>query len=494
MGAPTTLHGLLARAAAEWPDAAAVSFRSASITYGELHTRVMARARQWCLAGVRPGDRVGIALPRSIALVEAVYASSACGAAYVPLDLASPPARLAGLVMAAGLAGVATSARLAEQLLPAGATPAWTLLAMDAPAPSTGNGSVPAVSGEDAAYVLFTSGSTGRPKGVVHTHGSALAFALWAAAEVGLVTGDRVAGHAGLHFDLSTFDLFAAAAAGATLCPVPEAATFHGAHQVRFILRERVTVWYSVPLAWLRMLSTSQASELSEARLHTVIFAGEVFPLDALRRLREALPAARLLNFYGPTETNVCAWHEVCPADLDPATTEPVPIGRAAAGAVLDVDSGGAGRGELLVAGPTVMRGYLGEAPLTRPYATGDVVEIADDGSLRFIGRTDRQVKIRGHRVEPGDVEAAIAAVAGVAEVAVLVGASPSGERELVAHVAPADIDLRELTAAARGALPPWMLPSRLCAHPALPRTGNGKIDVEALGAAATSLCYEPGR
>ncbi len=189
-----TLHGLLDRAAERWPERVAVSFRGTTLTYRELRARVRARARVWLRAGVGVGDRVGLALPRSVAQIEAVYAISACGAAYVPFDLAAPAARLAVLAEVGRLRAIVADSRTAltlggssTSLAAAGlASLLWLDVEPLAPTTEQEEQPLPTVGADHVSYVLFTSGSTGTPKGVVHTHRSALAFAHWAATAVGL--------------------------------------------------------------------------------------------------------------------------------------------------------------------------------------------------------------------------------------------------------------------------------------------------------------------
>ena len=164
---------------------------------------------------------------------------------------------------------------------------------------------------QDLAYILYTSGSTGDPKGIMHTHRSALAFARWAADEYGLRPADRLSNHAPLHFDLSTFDLFAGALAGATTVIIPEAVTRFPASVSKLMQDERISVWYSVPFALTQMLLRGNIGARDLTDLRWLLFAGEVFPTKYLRQLMAALPHVRFSNLYGPTETNVCTYYHV---------------------------------------------------------------------------------------------------------------------------------------------------------------------------------------
>jgi amino acid adenylation domain-containing protein len=360
-----------------------------------------------------------------------------------------------------------------------------------------------AVGADDLAYVLYTSGSTGRPKGVMLSHGNAAAFVDWAVADVGLGVDDRVSSHAPFHFDLSVFDLYATATAGACLVLVPATISVFPSQVARFIRDEHITVWYSVPSVLTMLVERGGLVRGDLPQLRTVIFAGEVFPVRFLRRLMDLLPHARFLNWYGPTETNVCTAHEVV---RPPAPDGPeIPIGKAIAGVdayVVDDD----GRpvqpgtiGELLVRGPTVMQGYWADAerttralvPDVRPghprgvaYRTGDLVWEEPDGTLRYVGRRDHQIKTRGHRVELGDIEAAFLAHPSVHECAV-VPVPDVHVTNLIRAVIVSNVDELSLRRHGMATLPPYMIPDEFVLVDALPKTSTGKIDRQALRADA---------
>ena len=177
----------------------------------------------------------------------------------------------------------------------------------------------------DLAYILYTSGSTGDPKGIMHTHRSGLAFAQWAAATYDLRAEDRLSNHAPLHFDLSTFDLFAGALAGATTVIIPEAITKFPASVAKLMADERISVWYSVPFALIQLLQRGNLAARDLSALRWVLFAGEVFPTKHLRSLLAALPGPRYSNLFGPTETNVCTYYHVDVLAED--SDETIPIG-----------------------------------------------------------------------------------------------------------------------------------------------------------------------
>ena len=497
-----SLPELLARAALERPDhPAAVADRT--LTYRELDELASRVAAALTLAGVRPGDRVGVCARKSVGVVASLYGAMRAGAAYVPIDPASPVLRATHIANDCAVAALVGDRERLDLLLPG--LPAGTLgldLERVDTLPSVDGRAVPPASDpDDLAYILYTSGSTGRPKGVMLSHRNARTFVDWAVQELELTGNDRFSSHAPFHFDLSVFDLYACASVAGTLYTVPEEVLQFGASTAGFVRERELTVWYSVPSALVQWVTQGGVDAGMLATLRHVVFAGEVFPTPLLRRLRELVPGAALHNWYGPTETNACTAHTIRPRDL--VTDEPVPIGRLCGGyAARVVDSAGApaAGGELLVGGPAVTAGYWGDlertsaAILTDPdggrwYRTGDLVRMGPEGEYRFRGRRDHQVKVRGYRVELGEVESAIHADDRIGEACVVAVSDDRRGHDLVAFVAPAPgvslqpVDVKRIVAAR---LPRYMVPATVHVEAErLPSTSTGKIDRAALEARA---------
>jgi amino acid adenylation domain-containing protein len=350
----------------------------------------------------------------------------------------------------------------------------------------------------DIAYILYTSGSTGSPKGVVHTHASSRAFVDWCIDTFEPTHKDRFSSHAPFHFDLSILDIFASVGAGARVVLIDDDTARQPQRLAALIADRRISIWYSTPSA-LRLLSGhGKLEQHDHASLRLVLFAGEVFPIGALRALREQWTRPRYFNLYGPTETNVCTYLPL-PEHDEPGRSVPYSIGSVCAGDAArvidedgsDVDAGE--EGELLISGPTVMREYWNLPERTaeafvgtngvRWYRTGDLVRQGTEGFI-FLGRRDRMVKRRGYRVELGEIEAALSSHPEVADCAVI--AQPDDETGVRIQAAlvlrssarPSVVALKQYSAAR---LPLYMVPDRFSIRDAIPQTSTGKVDYQRL-------------
>jgi len=487
------LKDLVIQSAKRSPDALAINAPDGELTYGELDRLANRIARALIDLGVSNGDRVGIWLDKSVRAAATMQGILRIGAAYVPLDPLAPTSRIQTIVSDCDMrAIVSTESRLngfQEKELgsvlvlyadDSGSGLCWDDLA------SFSNVllDIETVGYDELAYILYTSGSTGVPKGVCISHRNALAYVDWAAEDLNASPADRFSNHAPFHFDLSVLDLYAAFLSGASVHIVPDGMSYVPRRLVEFIIKEEITIWYSVPSALTLMMEQGGLLDEEKLSLHTIVFAGEPFPIKYLRRLYKRYPRIRYLNYYGPTETNVCTYYEV--TEISEERTKPVPIGVASSGDhVWAVKADGSEakigeEGELMVSGPTVMLGYWGNPPHgEKPYATGDIVQLQADGNYMYVGRRDHMVKVRGHRIELGDIEAALDQHPAINEVAVIVSGS-GVEARLVAYIvstndnSPTLLDIKRHCAER---LPRYMIIDEMHGISSLPRTRNGKVD-----------------
>lgn len=521
------LHQILLESARHSPDKTAVISGEQSLSYGTLDKLTDQLARTLRSQGVTPGDRVGIYVSKSLASVVSLYGILKAGASYVPLDPGAPAQRLAYIIRDSGITTLLTSTDKVAgmQLMFPNDCPLRTVVLADCdlppghrPATASVPTGVAAISWNevlarprsplpeslaietDTAYILYTSGSTGTPKGVIISHRNSLTFVNWAAEYVGLMADDRVSSYAPLHFDLSIFDVFSSCLVGATMILVPEGITTFPGQLTRLVERERITVWYSVPSALTLLVLYGNLSAHDLSCLRTIIFAGEVFPVKYLRKLMNALPQARYLNWYGPTETNVCTSYEVPP--LGPERTEPIPIGKACANMGVFAVNRAGGKvkapgesGELYVRGPSLMQGYWRHPEKTAKvlirnpfqphfhelvYKTGDIVTLDSNGNYLYLGREDGLIKTRGYRVELGEIEAVLYGHPAIREVAVLpVPDDVLGNRlrAVISTYEGSMLTREEVLSFCRQQLPHYMVPEMIEFSEVLPKTSTGKTD-----------------
>ena len=468
------------------PDAPAVEMEGARLTYAELAERAGRLAASLRGQGAGPESRIGLRIDRSPELIVAMLGVLAAGAAYVPLDPASPEERLAMMLEDAAVTIVLTRGLAAEPSPPVRPVEVFP---------------------ENAAYVIYTSGSTGRPKGVVVSHASLAAFVADAVEVYGLGPGERVLQFASIGFDTSAEEIWPALVSGATLVLRPDEMIATVPRFVESLDRLGITLLNLPTAYWHELASGLDGARLPE-RLRLTIIGGEKASAGRLGPWWAAGPV-RVVNTYGPTEATIVATR------FEPALgelPEDLPIGMPLAGVrvrVVDSRLQLATRGavgELLLGGPGLARGYLGRPDLTaerfipepfvdptdptdrsdragaRLYRTGDRVRFRPDGALEFLGRVDRQVKIRGFRIEPGEVEGALAAHPEVRDAAVDARPDPSGAPRLVAWVVSGDtLNVSDLRRWLAGRLPEPMIPSAFVILEALPRTPSGKVDRRAL-------------
>ncbi|MET9926553.1 MULTISPECIES: amino acid adenylation domain-containing protein [unclassified Streptomyces] len=503
--APTTLGALFDTAAHRDPAATAVTRcaldgSARSLTYGELAAAKDELASALRATGVRPGQRVAVAVPRSLEQVVALVAVVTAGGAYVPLDLAYPDERLEYILADAAPQVVLVDREQRDRftgLLERAGVEARVLVQGEE-VPQAAEAAAPDVRPQDPAYVIYTSGSTGRPKGVVVPHSAVVALLTDTRPDMDFGPHDVWVQFHSFSFDFAVWELWGALVHGGELL-VPEYGLTRSPVDFHRLVRERgVTVLNQTPSAFYQFIEADLQAAEPVTALRRIIFGGEALDLGRLRGWveRHGTGSPQLVNMYGITETTVHVTHRVLTDDDFARSTDTSPIGGPIPGLatyLLDdrlrpVPPGRVGA--IYVAGDQVSFGYLGRPALTasrfvanpfaddgsRMYHTGDLARRTLDGELEFAGRADDQVQMKGFRVELGEVEAAFRELAGIVDVAVTV--ADSGDH-LVAHVvgeAPAD-----LTALLSAKLPVHMVPGRVLPLDALPLTVNGKLDRKAL-------------
>ena len=447
--------------------------------------------------GISPGERVGIYLPKSVEAVASIYAALKLGCCYVPIALENPLPRISYILENCAirlvLAATALESEVEHELRKLGVQ----VIAVQNLAAASGQNvftaSNPAP--QDTAAILHTSGSTGQPKGAVITHENLAVFLSWALSAFELRSSDRLLSHAPLHFDLSFFDIFAAAAAAAAVVLATPSDTANAARMARLVTQSGVTVWQSVPSALTLQVVSSRQLPDAMPSVRCVLFAGERMPRQTLLALPDGFPNARFYNVYGCTETNDTFMyplpHEVTQAPDPLPIGKPLPYIRYRIVDESGNDVGNGQEGQLLVAGGTVMTGYLSPADSALRladggagdgfYRTKDIVSVGEDGHLRFHGRTDAIVKTNGYRVNLLEIEDHLRRSERLAEVALLCVPDDLIGNRIIAIVRPragescSTLDLKLHCAAA---LPKYAIPRCFrITHEELPKGSTGKVD-----------------
>jgi amino acid adenylation domain-containing protein len=520
---PGLLHDCLAQQASRTPSTVAVVAEDRTLDYAALHRRAELLAQRLTGAGVVPGDLVAVVLPKGWEQAVAVFAILTAGAAYVPVDPGWPAERIRLLLREAAATAVLTTTALRETLNEIADVPVLSIDEMDPTAEVDGEAPVHAVPRrpQDLAYVIYTSGSTGRPKGAMLDHRGPMNTIADINRRFGIGPGDVVFGISSLCFDLSVYDLFGTAAAGATLV-LPGPDQTDPSSWLELVDTHRVTVWNSVPALMELFVEAAVAAGASFPSLRTVLLSGDWIPVNLPERIRRIAPHARVISLGGATEASI--WSICFPVDRPDPEWVSVPYGKPLANQtwyVLDETGRDAPTwvpGHLYIGGIGVALGYLGDPGRTaasfvdhprtgeRLYRTGDRGRYLPSGDIEFLGRSDLQVKINGFRVEPGEIEHALLAHPDVRQAVVVARASGSG-RQLAAFVTgtgngagsgagPDGAELREFLT---GRLPGYLIPSYLTVLDRLPYTGNGKLDrraLESLGPQQTRVesGYTPAR
>nr|WP_057947093.1 non-ribosomal peptide synthetase [Lysobacter enzymogenes] len=499
---PGRLSDGLKVAASVAPERTAVVCGDDALSYGQLAAAAESLAKRLCARGVRPGDRVAVVLPKGVAQTVAVYAALLAGAAYVPIDPAWPPRRIDQLVADIGAAAVLGADDGERHGVPvigvrdaaaASAAAAVACAGIDLPAdldPSA------------LAYVIYTSGSTGQPKGVALDHRGPVNTILDVNDAFGIVAEDVLFGVSSLSFDLSVYDLFGAAMAGATLV-LPDPAD-HSPHAwLAAMLERQVTVWNSAPPLMQLLVDVARAEGVQLPALRLVMLSGDWIALSLPDDIKAIAPNAKVVSLGGATEASIWSiWHPI--EAVDPKWRS-IPYGRPMANQpwyVLDEqgdETPAWTTGQLHIGGIGLAQGYWGDPDKTaaafvarratgeRIYRTGDLGRLLPDGNIELIGRIDAQCKIQGHRVEPGEVEHVLAADPRVKDAVVIV-AGEAKHKQLRAFVVLHDGacgDGESIRAGLTDRLPSYLIPANIAVVASLPVTANGKLDRAALLALA---------
>jgi amino acid adenylation domain-containing protein len=448
-------------------------------------------------AGVGPGDLVAVSAPKGREQVAALLGVAASGAGYVPVEPSWPAERVASVCEQAGVR---------HAVVAAGAAPVWPAGVRVHDADADGPAGEPRrPAPDDLAYAIFTSGSTGRPKGVAVEHRAARTTIDDLVDRFPIGPQDRVLALSAFSFDLSVHDVFGVLGAGGALV-LPDAGRQRDpGHWLELAERHGVTLWNTAPALLEMLVEYAEIDPALAARalrpLRLVLLSGDWIPVTLPDRLRALAPSATVVSLGGATEAAIWSICHVI-EEVDPAWSS-IPYGRALRGQSFHVlDERGAPcpvgePGELHIGGDGLARGYAGDPAQTaerfvhhpvlgrRLYRTGDLGRWRHDGEIEFLGRVDRQVKIRGHRIELGEVESVLDRVPSVRKSVALAVPGPDDRPRLVAHVVPAgaaeSVVEADLVAHLRQRVPDYMVPSRFCVHPEFPVTPNGKVDYAAL-------------
>ncbi|MBW0688651.1 amino acid adenylation domain-containing protein, partial [Escherichia coli] len=504
----TTLSALVAEQAAKTPDAPALADARYLFSYREMREQVVALANLLRERGVKPGDSVAVALPRSVFLTLALHAIVEAGAAWLPLDTGYPDDRLKMMLEDARPSLLITTD---DQLPRFSDVPNLTSLCYNAPLTPQGSAPLQLSQPHHTAYIIFTSGSTGRPKGVMVGQTAIVNRLLWMQNHYPLTGEDVVAQKTPCSFDVSVWEFFWPFIAGAKLVMAEPEAHRDPLAMQQFFAEYGVTTTHFVPsmLAAFVASLTPQTARQNCATLKQVFCSGEALPADLCREWQQ-LTGAPLHNLYGPTEAAVdVSWYPAFGEELAQVRGSSVPIGypvwntglRILDAMMHPVPPGVAG--DLYLTGIQLAQGYLGRPDLTasrfiadpfapgeRMYRTGDVARWLDNGAVEYLGRSDDQLKIRGQRIELGEIDRVMQALPDVKQAVThacvinLAAATGGDARQLVGYLVSQSglpLDTSALQAQLRETLPPHMVPVVLLQLPQLPLSANGKLDRKAL-------------
>ena len=520
-----TLPQIIDKKAQKCPNNIAFKCQDEVLTFGELWTQMNQIANLLHSTQVQKGHRVGIYMNRCLETACAMYGIMLAGAAYVPLDPESPPERTRFIIDDCDIKVVISNPTMKRRLAAVlDLKPDIKMVIgiredIDVPCiswekvytqPIVFSEKVNVLS-DDLAYILYTSGSTGDPKGIMHAHSSGLGYAALSVDFYGINEWDVIANHAPINFDISTFGYFAGPLAGATTVIIPDPHIKMPASLSALISNENISIWYSVPSALTWLIDQNAMYELDYGLLRWVLFAGEVFPTPKLRELMKIWDRPKFSNIFGPTEVNGCTYLVL---DEPPQNDEPISIGQPWGNTeILIVDENDqevqpGDDGELLVRSVTRMMGYWGQPERTAKtfylrdlssgqqaiyYRTGDLVRSQPDGNLTFLGRIDRQIKLRGYRIELDEIESAAMKLSELIEAAAYLVKNSSEEQyiELAVVSENALLEAQEVKNHCAIWLPSYAVPESVILVDELPRTTRGKVNYQFLMNSANETLHD---
>ncbi|RUQ94627.1 amino acid adenylation domain-containing protein [Legionella septentrionalis] len=483
------LHQLFIKSCQNNPQALALSDYLGCISYADLEKIIRLMVQTFHDLGIGPGDKVGLFLPKSRYAVAVMQAALRLGAAYVPLDPQSPLERIHIIIKDCQLNLLITQDSLIKNFSFGDLKivlihdelekNSWYAINLNEQSLISRD-----YNDDELAYILYTSGSTGIPKGICISHQNAYAFIKWSVETIKPCQKDRFANHAPFHFDLSVFDLYVSFYVGASVYLIPESKAYLADSLINFINHYQISIWYSVPSVLLLIMQKYDFLNNKNLSLRIIIFAGEVFPIKQFYKLQQAYPGINYFNFYGPTETNVCMYYQ---CNFLPKNMHSIPIGMPACNSKFYIKNHAnyqSNIGELIIQGPTVMKGYWGDNISIKKdiFSTGDLVKVLPNGLLEYLGRIDNQIKIRGHRIELEEIEKILMKHDFIEQAAVKVEGHGL-ESKLISYVVSSSNQLTLINVKAHCAkyLPRYMIIDALRVVSELPLNSNGKLNRSAL-------------
>jgi amino acid adenylation domain-containing protein len=488
------IQDLLEASAHKWPSNIALDFGGQTISYDELNALSLEIADLLKTRIPSSSFRAAIHMPKSIESVILIFGILKAGGTYIPLDWEAPIQRNLYILKDCEVSILFSSKNQGSTLadnFTSLSTENISIGPLEVRMSLLNTQQKPSPYPEDIAYILYTSGSTGKPKGVVFTHTNALSFINWCTECFEPDENSVFSSHAPFHFDLSILDLYVSIKHGALLILMDSFTGKNPRALSHLIQEKKITHWYSTPTILKLMLHYGKIDRHDHSSLKFVLFAGEVFPVEPLRKLTEFWPQARFFNLYGPTETNVCTYFEI-PLPIELERSHPFPIGKTCSHLQSKLHSISSSEVELCISGPAVCQGYwkgksktalsLKEEGGIRWYHTGDLVTTDAKGNFVYVGRKDRMVKKNGFRIEPGEIENVLHLHRGVRDAAVLASHNFDFECQLVAFIEGEKTEcLNEsvLKTFCQENLPHYMTPDQIIFLTSIPKTSTDKTDYQ---------------